>query len=93
MRLIIRPVQELGNRVFTSADVVTGLVYLDVTNTLSISEIVFTVKGEYREAQIRVPGSADLLTARLHCAETACAALTGAESVAGPCFYTVRVLP
>lgn len=38
--------QELGNRVFTSADVVTGHVYLYVNNALAISEIVFTVKGK-----------------------------------------------
>lgn len=50
MRLIIRPSSELGNRVFTSSDVVTGLVYLDINKTLSISEIKFSIKGKRIEA-------------------------------------------
>ena len=49
MKLIISPLQELGNKVFTSADVVTGHVYLYVNNTLAISEIVFTIKGKWME--------------------------------------------
>lgn len=46
MRLIIKPASEPRNRVFTSADVVTGLVYLDVDKSLSISEIKFSIKGK-----------------------------------------------
>lgn len=46
MKLIISPGQELGNRVFTSADVVTGHVYLHVNHSLAISEIVFTIRGK-----------------------------------------------
>lgn len=45
MKLIIRPASELGNRVFTSSDVVTGLIYLEINDSLSISEIQFSIQG------------------------------------------------
>lgn len=49
MRLIVSPISELRNRVFTSSDVVTGLVYLDIHNSLSISEIEFSIGGKRTE--------------------------------------------
>lgn len=50
MKLTIRPVPELGKRVFTSSDVVTGLIYLDINDSLSISQIEFSIKGKLIEA-------------------------------------------
>lgn len=50
MKLTIRPVPELGKRVFTSSDVVTGLIYVDINDSLSISQIEFSIKGKLIEA-------------------------------------------
>lgn len=59
MRLTIRPASELRNRVFTSSDVVTGLVYLDIHKSLSISEIKFSIKGKRMEAHEKVSDKTD----------------------------------
>lgn len=53
MKLTISPDQELGDHVFTSGDVLTGLVYLDVNDTLAISGIVFSIKGKCAKAIIK----------------------------------------
>lgn len=48
MRLLIKPMSEFEHRLFTSSDVVTGFIYLDIHNSLSISEIEFSIKGKFR---------------------------------------------
>lgn len=56
MKLSIKPVQEHRNRVFTSADVVVGVIYLDVNDSITISRIQFSLKGRSRRsAQGRTP--------------------------------------
>lgn len=46
MRLAVSLAQEHRKRVFTSTDVITGIVYLDISNTLSISQIEFSIEGK-----------------------------------------------
>lgn len=46
MRLAISLAQEHRKRVFTSTDVMTGIVYFDVSDTLSISQIEFSIEGK-----------------------------------------------